>query len=112
VLSYRDGSVRRMNVVRYRYRLRPGTTALTALLREWDRCRWVWNQAVARLNESGELSERVFVCESCGIIQERDRNAARVILDRAGLNPAGAEAVRHSDLLEVRVLAEPGIPTL
>ncbi len=58
------------------------------------------------------LSERVFVCESCGIIQDRDRNAARVILDRAGLNPAGAEAVRHSDLLEVRVLAEPGIPTL
>jgi putative transposase len=58
------------------------------------------------------LSERVFVCESCGIIHDRDRNAARVILDRAGLNPAGAEAVRHSDLLEVRVLAEPGISTL
>jgi putative transposase len=58
------------------------------------------------------LSERVFACESCGFIQDRDRNAARVILDRAGLNPAGAEAVRHSDLLEVRVLAEPGISTL
>jgi putative transposase len=58
------------------------------------------------------LSERVFVCESCGLIQDRDRNAARVILDRAGLNPAGVEAVRHSDLLEVRVLAEPGIPSL
>jgi putative transposase len=58
------------------------------------------------------LSERVFACESCGMIRDRDRNAARVILDRAGLNPAGAEAVRHSDLLEVRVLAEPGIPTL
>jgi putative transposase len=58
------------------------------------------------------LSERVFVCESCGMIQDRDRNAARVILDRAGLNPVGAEAVRHSDLLEVRVLAEPGIPAL
>ena len=57
------------------------------------------------------LSERVFVCESCGAIRNRDRNAARVILDRAGLNPAGAEAVRHSELLEVRVLAEPGIPT-
>jgi len=55
------------------------------------------------------LSERVFVCESCGVIQDRDRNAARVMLDRAGLNPAGAEAVRHSDLLEVRVLAEPEI---
>jgi putative transposase len=56
------------------------------------------------------LSERVFVCESCGMIQDRDRNAARVILDRAGLNPAGVEVVRHSDLLELRVLAEPGIP--
>jgi putative transposase len=56
------------------------------------------------------LSERVFVCGSCGMTEDRDRNAARVILDRAGLNPAGAEAVRHPDLLEIRVLAEPGIP--
>ncbi|MDT5255933.1 MAG: putative transposase, partial [Mycobacterium sp.] len=58
------------------------------------------------------LSQRVFVCESCGAIRDRDRNAARVILDRAGLTPAGAEAVRHSNLLEVRLLAEPGIPAL
>jgi putative transposase len=58
------------------------------------------------------LSQRVFVCESCGTTCDRDRNAARVILDRAGLNPAGAEAVRHTDLLEVRLLAEPGIPAL
>jgi putative transposase len=58
------------------------------------------------------LSQRVFACESCGALRDRDRNAARVILDRAGLHPAGAEAVRHSDLLEVRVLAEPEIPTL
>jgi putative transposase len=56
------------------------------------------------------LSERVFACESCGLIRDRDRNAARVILARAGLNPAGVEAVRHSDLHEIRVLAEPGIP--
>jgi hypothetical protein len=28
------------------------------------------------------LSERVFVCDSCEMIQDRDRNAARVILDR------------------------------
>jgi putative transposase len=55
------------------------------------------------------LSQRHFVCESCGMSQERDRNAARVILDRAGLNPAGVEAVRRSSLLEVRPLAEPGI---
>jgi putative transposase len=66
----------------------------------------------ARAKSRLALSERVFVCESCGMIEDRDRNAARVILDRAGLNPAGAEAVRHSDLLEVRVLAEPGISAL
>ena len=66
----------------------------------------------ARAKSRVLLSERVYVCESCGIIRDRDRNAARVILDRAGLNPAGAEAVRHSDLHQVRVLAEPGIPAL
>jgi putative transposase len=66
----------------------------------------------ARAKSRLQLSERVFVCESCGMIEDRDKNAARVILDRAGLNPAGAEAVRHSDLHQVRVLAEPGIPAL
>jgi putative transposase len=212
-----------MNVVRYRYRLRPGATALTALLREWDRCRWVWNQAVARLNESGEWvrddaltvwrrghewlregsvvtqqqmlrnfrtrrakgkgyrkfksgkrtlpslnytkrgfavrdgrlclaggssipvvwsrdlpsepsSVRVYrdgighwyasfvvqrdnqalpVCErSIGIDRGVRAVATTTVLDRAGLNPAGVEAVRHSDLLEVRVPAEPGILAL
>jgi putative transposase len=54
VLSYRGDSVRGVNVVRYRYRLRPGATATAALLAEWDRCRWVWNQAVERLNETGD----------------------------------------------------------
>jgi len=37
-----------MEVVRYTYRLRPGATAERALLSEWDRCRWVWNQCVGR----------------------------------------------------------------
>jgi putative transposase len=27
---------------------------MAVLLAEWDRCRWVWNQAVATLNDSGE----------------------------------------------------------
>ena len=58
------------------------------------------------------LSDRIFICKSCGMVQDRDRNAARVILDRAGLNPAGAEAVRQSDLRQVRVHAEPGILAL
>ncbi|MDW5327497.1 hypothetical protein [Plantactinospora sp. KLBMP9567] len=32
--------------VRYTYRLRPGAIAEAALLAEWGRCRWLWNEAV------------------------------------------------------------------
>lgn len=65
-----------------------------------------------RAKERLGLSERVFVCGSCGQVADRDRNAARVILARAGFNPAGADAVRHADSLGGPVLAEPGIPRL
>jgi putative transposase len=34
------------DAVRYTYRLRPGRIAQAALLAEWDRCRWLWNEAV------------------------------------------------------------------
>ncbi len=33
--------------VRYTYRLRPGAHAVAALLAEWHRSRWIWNQCVA-----------------------------------------------------------------
>ncbi|MEV6350093.1 transposase [Actinoplanes sp. NPDC051851] len=32
--------------VRFTYRLRPGRIAQAALLGEWGRCRWLWNEAV------------------------------------------------------------------
>lgn len=35
-----------METVRYTYRLRPGAQAEAALLDEWGRCRWLWNEAV------------------------------------------------------------------
>ncbi|WP_370414518.1 RNA-guided endonuclease InsQ/TnpB family protein [Streptomyces fradiae] len=45
---------------RYTYRLRPSSTALSALSGEWDRCRWVWNECVAR-------SKKAYADdESCG----------------------------------------------
>ncbi|MEU9183214.1 transposase [Streptomyces sp. NPDC048484] len=34
--------------VRYTYRLRASSTAHTQLLAEWNRCRWVWNECVAK----------------------------------------------------------------
>ncbi|MFD4867274.1 RNA-guided endonuclease InsQ/TnpB family protein [Streptomyces sp. NPDC058412] len=33
---------------RYTYRLRVSSAAGVALLAEWDRCRWVWNECVAK----------------------------------------------------------------
>lgn len=33
---------------RYTFRLRVSPTARTQLLAEWDRCRWVWNECVAK----------------------------------------------------------------
>lgn len=33
---------------RYIYRLRVSSTALAALEAEWDRCRWIWNECVAK----------------------------------------------------------------
>ncbi|NGP04353.1 transposase [Rhodococcus sp. 14C212] len=35
-----------VEVVRYNYRLRPGATAAAALIEEWHRCRFLWNEAV------------------------------------------------------------------
>lgn len=32
--------------VRYNYRLRPGAKALAVLNADWDRVRWIWNQAI------------------------------------------------------------------
>ncbi len=34
-------------VLRYNYRLRPGALAQRALMGEWHRSRWIWNQCVA-----------------------------------------------------------------
>ncbi|WP_030472163.1 RNA-guided endonuclease InsQ/TnpB family protein [Lentzea aerocolonigenes] len=39
-------------VARYSYRLRLSMSARRALLAEWDRCRWVWNQCVAQSRET------------------------------------------------------------
>ena len=35
-----------MEIVRYNYRLRPGSQALGFLLSEWSKSRWLWNECV------------------------------------------------------------------
>jgi putative transposase len=41
------------------------------------------------------LSERTYTCSACGAVLPRDKNSAAVILNRAGLTPAGADRVRR-----------------
>ncbi|WP_372337867.1 RNA-guided endonuclease InsQ/TnpB family protein [Streptomyces sp. MK5] len=48
----------------------------------------------ARTKHALPLSERTYTCTACGAVSPRDKNSARVMLIRAGLNPAGVEGVR------------------
>ncbi|MEU4729102.1 transposase [Streptomyces sp. NPDC023588] len=48
----------------------------------------------ARAKHALPLSERTYTCTACGAFSPRDKNSARVMLVRAGLNPAGADRVR------------------
>ncbi|WP_405644822.1 RNA-guided endonuclease InsQ/TnpB family protein [Streptomyces sp. NBC_00019] len=48
----------------------------------------------ARAKHALPLSERTYTCTACGFVSPRDKNSARVMLVRAGLDPAGEEGVR------------------
>ncbi|MET8096527.1 transposase [Streptomyces sp. NPDC005236] len=47
----------------------------------------------ARAKHALPLSERTYTCTACGAVSPRDKNSARVMLVRAGLNPAGVDLV-------------------
>ena len=68
-------------------------------------------QCGARTKHALPLSERIYACTACGAVSPRDKNSARVMLVRAGLNPAGADSVRAVGP-PVRSQREPGIPLL
>jgi len=65
----------------------------------------------ARAKHRLPLGERTYTCTACGNMSPRDKNSARVMLVRAGLNPAGADRVRAGGPL-VAGRREPGIPVL
>lgn len=66
-------------------------------------------QCGARTKHALPLSERTYTCTVCGVVSSRDKNSARVMLVRAGLNPAGADRAR-ADGPQVHSRREPGIP--
>ncbi|MET9321259.1 transposase [Streptomyces sp. NPDC003038] len=52
----------------------------------------------ARAKHALPLSERTYTCTACGAVSPRDKNSARVMLVRAGLNPAGVDRGRPDGL--------------
>ncbi|MFE5596061.1 RNA-guided endonuclease InsQ/TnpB family protein [Streptomyces sp. NPDC056549] len=50
-------------------------------------------QCGARAKHALPLSERTYTCTVCGAVSPRDKNSARVMLVRAGFNPAGVDLV-------------------
>jgi putative transposase len=50
-------------------------------------------QCGARTKHALPLSQRTYACTACGTTSPRDKNSARVMLVRAGLNPAGADRI-------------------
>jgi putative transposase len=65
----------------------------------------------ARTKHALPLSERTYACTACGTVSPRDKNSARVMLVRAGLNPAGADRVRAEGPQDLS-RREPRIPSL
>jgi len=49
------------------------------------------SQCGARTKHALPLSERTYACTACAAVSPRDKNSARVMLVRAGLNPASAD---------------------
>jgi putative transposase len=46
-------------MARYTYRLRLSSTALAGLEAEWARCRWIWNECVARSKKAHAEGEKI-----------------------------------------------------
>lgn len=100
-----------MGHARYTFRVRTSAAAGCALLAEWGRCRWVWNQCVAESRQArkdgrecgpagldkmltGWRAEHEWLREGSSVAQKqavRDfaKSRARALKDRKGKLPAG-----------------------
>ena len=61
------------------------------------------SRCFARAKRRLKLDERIFRCDACGYVADRDRNAARTILAMAERGHAGADDVRRASRLPSRV---------
>jgi putative transposase len=76
---------------RFTYQMRVSVTAERALLCEWGRCRWVWNQCVA---ESRQARKEKRGCGPAGLDKMLTAWRARHDWLRAGSSVAQKQAIR------------------
>ncbi|KPC65014.1 transposase [Streptomyces chattanoogensis] len=67
---------------RYTYRLRVSASARIALVAEWDRCRWVWKECVARSKAVHQHSRATGEKATCGPVQ-----LAKMLTDARAVTP-------------------------
>ncbi len=116
----RVGAVAEAGCARYTYRLRVSSAARTALAAEWDRCRWVWNECVAKSRAVHLRNKATGQKATCGPAQlDRMLTEARTrtpwLRDGASVLQVSTRLVLMAqDLLErcSRRRPEPGIPSL
>jgi putative transposase len=77
-----------VETVRYTYRLRPGAVAERALLDEWDRCRYLWNEAV----HQERTGQRPTLCKLSKLLTKARGEFAWL---RAGSREAQAQMLRN-----------------
>ncbi len=62
-------TVDRAGQARWAFRLRVSSSAHTALLAEWDRCRWIWNECVAKSKQVSAYNKAAADSRTCGPAQ-------------------------------------------
>ncbi|MGA5429754.1 RNA-guided endonuclease InsQ/TnpB family protein [Streptomyces koyangensis] len=96
---------------RYSFRVRVSSTALEGLLKEWARCRWVWNECVATsrtAHTSGTSSERRPACGPALLDKMLTEARARLEWLRAGSSVAQQQVVRDFAKARAKALKDRG----
>ncbi|MEV8531057.1 transposase [Streptomyces sp. NPDC051211] len=76
---------------RYTYRLRVSSIAHLALLGEWERCRWVWNECVARSKKAHRDGEK---CGPAALDRMLTEARARMAWLREGSSVVQQQSIR------------------
>ncbi|MFG2223005.1 RNA-guided endonuclease InsQ/TnpB family protein [Streptomyces sp. NPDC048644] len=88
---------------RYTYRLRVSSSARAALEAEWDRCRWVWNECVARSKKAHAEGEE---CGPARLDRMLTEARARTVWLRGGSSVPQQQLIRDFGRSRAKALGD------